>query len=147
MQQLLLLVLPQEAGSRQPAIRPERRRAYAAELRAAAPDALALLGQLYAAAAAEPAGTLMLSLCATALEAYAAWVWLGAGGGGEAAPPVGDETTAIASVDREMYDAPDEAPGAVRASQRCGARCVTLPCAAVARRCARVLSLPCANCL
>ena len=69
----LLVVLPQEAGSHRPAIRPERRRAYAAELLAAAPGALTLLAQLHAARmeASRPD-----EIESTALEAFASWVWL-----------------------------------------------------------------------
>ena len=69
----LLVVLPQEAGSPRPAVRPERRRAYAAELLAAAPGALALLAQLYGARKEVSAAE---EVEVAALEAYASWVWL-----------------------------------------------------------------------
>jgi transportin-3 len=69
----LLVVLPQEAGSSRPAVRPERRRAYAAELLAAAPGALALLAQLYGARKEVSAAE---EVEVAALEAYASWVWL-----------------------------------------------------------------------
>ena len=78
----LLVVLPQEAGSFRPAIRPERRRAYAAELTAAAPSALQLLSQLHGAAVsggnAEGASS--------ALEAYGSWVWLSCSSDGASGP-------------------------------------------------------------
>ena len=84
-------VLPQEVGSWRPAVRPERRRAYAAELSAATPGALSLLAQVCA-GGASPA----------ALEAYAGWVRLaqgrdGAGGPLPGAPPLGTHGRAPAA--------------------------------------------------
>jgi transportin-3 len=94
----LLVVFPQEAGSWRPAVRPERRRAYAAELSAATPGALALLAQC-AAAGAAGAG-----VPPAALEAYAGWVRLAQGrdGGGwplpgSPPPPPGCDAAALAA--------------------------------------------------
>ena len=71
-------MLPQEVGSWRPAVRPERRRAYAAELSAATPGALALLAQV-ASGGASPA----------ALEAFAGWVRLAQGRDGSGGPLLG----------------------------------------------------------
>jgi transportin-3 len=95
----LLVVFPQEAGSWRPAVRPERRRAYAAELSAATPGALALLAQCAASRTAGGAG-----VPPATLEAYAGWVRLAQGRDGSGhplpgppPPPPGCDAAALAA--------------------------------------------------
>jgi hypothetical protein len=84
----LMTVLAQEAGGYQPAVRPERRRQAHAEMTAAVPQALAVLGSCL-----EGAGEHGRQ---QALEAFAAWLRLGGGEGVGAAALAASPLTAAA---------------------------------------------------
>jgi len=73
----MLTVLPQEVDAQAIALRPERRRGFAAELRAAVPDALEVLSACLAAAPGVPGGRAR----SQALEAFAPWLRLASDGG------------------------------------------------------------------